>query len=306
MYGDHLTLQSVFKGGQLATIPTFMPSGLSAKQAAQKFSGQDRNFDGLAGRFKRKIYGGLKGEIRIAILQRDLYAHISALSGRKKLRILDAGGGQGQFSLSLAALGHHVTLCDISSDMLALAAEEVVNRGLEERVEIRHQSIQSLAENVSEQNSGVLPFDLVLCHAVMEWVIEPEPLLSRLSALVAPDGYLSLTFYNENSVIMKNLLRGNFNRVLEKDYAGFPGSLTPTQPLSPDKVESWFFALPFQILCKSGIRCFHDYILDPIIQQHSPETVLALEMQLSQQESFTALARYIHILSKRLETPGPD
>lgn len=287
----------------MATIPSFMPSGLSAKQAARKFSGQDRNFDGLADRFKRKIYGGLKGEIRIAILQRDLHAHIFSLNQHKPLRVLDAGGGQGQFSLSLAALGHHVTLCDISSDMLALAAEEVANRGLEEQVELRHESIQSLAKRLADVDSDVLPFDLILCHAVMEWVMDPELLLSNLTALVIPGGYLSLTFYNENSVIMKNLLRGKFNRVIHKDYAGFPGSLTPTQPLSPNTVNNWFAILPFEILRKSGIRCFHDYILDPIAREHSPEELLALELQLSQQEPFVSLARYIHVLSKRLNTP---
>ena len=286
----------------MATIPSFEPSGLNAKQAARKFLGQDRNFDGLADRFKRKIYGGLKGDIRIAILQRDLAAHIFSLNPATPLRILDAGGGQGQFSLGLAALGHHVTLCDISSDMLGLAAEEVVIRGLEERVEIRHESIQSLAKSVADPDSTVLPYDLVLCHAVIEWVMDPELLLKNLCALVIPDGHLSLTFYNENGVKMKSLLRGNFNRILQQDYAGFPGSLTPTQPLAPDKVYTWFEGLPFEILCKSGIRCFHDYILDPIVQQHSPEALLALELQISQQEPFLSLARYIHVLSKKIDT----
>lgn len=286
----------------MATIPPFMPSGLSAKQAARKFLGQDRNFDGLADRFKRKIYGGLKGDIRLAILQRDIYAHVFSLSQNKPLRILDAGGGQGQFSLVLAGLGHHVTLCDISSDMLALAAEEVLNKGLVDQVELRHESIQSLAENVSASNGAVLPFDLVLCHAVMEWVTDPELLLRNLTALLRPGGYLSLTFYNENSVMMKNLLRGKFHRILKKNYAGFPGSLTPTQPLSPAVVDSWFAELPLDVLCKSGIRCFHDYILDPVAREHSPEELLTLELQLSQQEPFLSLARYIHVLSKRLDS----
>lgn len=284
----------------MATIPLFTPSGLSAKQSARKFSGQDRNFDGLADRFKRKIYGGLKGDIRIAILQRDLNAHILSLNHQKPLRILDAGGGQGQFSFSLAAMGHHVTLCDISADMLALAAEELANQGLEGQVEIRHQSIQSMARSVSALDGGVLPFDLVLCHAVLEWVVDPELLLNDLTSLLIPNGYLSLTFYNENSVMMKNLVRGKFNRILQKRYAGLLGSLTPTQPLSPDRVNHWLEALPFDILCRSGIRCFHDYILDPVIQQGSPEELLELEMELSQREPFLSLARYIHVLGKKL------
>ena len=282
----------------MATVPKFEPSGLSAKQATRKFHGQDRNFDGLADRFKRNIYGGLKGDIRIAALQRDLDLHIFSSQLSRPLRILAAGGGQGQFSLSLAARGHHVTLCDISSDMLSLAAEEVIRLGLEEQVEFRHESIQSLAQQLSDPCSTLPPFDLVLCHAVMEWVIEPELLLHHLTNLVVPGGYLSLTFYNENGVMMKNVLRGNLDRVLQQDYTGFPGSLTPTQPLSPEKVTQWLGALPYEILCKSGIRCFHDFILDPVARQQSPDTLLALELKFSQQEPFLSLARYIHVLGR--------
>lgn len=284
----------------MTKIPPFIPSGLSAKQASLKFSGQDRNFDGLAERFKRKVYGGLKGEIRLAVLKRDLQAYVFTQKQLKPLRILDAGGGQGQFSLSLAEAGHHVTLCEISSDMLALAAEEVNAKSLQDRVELRHESIQSLAQNVSLELDAIKPFDLVLCHAVIEWVADPELLLKNLNVLLAPGGYLSLTFYNENSVMFKNLLRGNFKRIHEKDYVGFPGSLTPTNPLSPDQIDNWFKFLPFDILCRSGIRCFHDYMLNPKVQQQSPDDLLAIELQLSQQEPFLSLARYVHIVSKKV------
>tara|TARA_R110002167_G_scaffold299195_2_gene503533 strand:+ start:771 stop:1628 length:858 start_codon:yes stop_codon:yes gene_type:complete len=285
----------------LSKSPPLIPSGLNAKQASLKFAGQDRSFDGLAERFKRKIYDGLKGDIRLAVLQRDLIEHVLSLSSDKPLRILDAGGGQGQFSLRLATLGHHVTLCDISSDMLALAEQEVAEKQLEDKVELRHESIQSLAKSVQEKSNDLHAFDLVLCHAVLEWVIDPERLLQDLTSLVAPKGYFSLTFYNEYSVVFKNLLRGSFSRVLEKDYVGFVGSLTPTNPLKPDQVAEWFKLLPFNILCRSGIRCFHDYIIDLKVQKKSPEELLEVELLLSQQEPYISLARYIHILSKRTD-----
>lgn len=285
----------------MSKSPPLIPSGLNAKQASLKFAGQDRSFDGLAERFKRKIYDGLKGDIRLAVLQRDLIEHVLSLSSDKPLRILDAGGGQGQFSLRLASLGHHVTLCDISSDMLALAEQEVVEKQLEDRVELRHESIQSLSKAVLDESNDCQPFDLVLCHAVLEWVIDPERLLQDLTSLVAPKGYFSLTFYNEHSVVFKNLLRGNFSRILEKDYVGFVGSLTPTNPLKPDQVADWFKLLPFDIVCRSGIRCFHDYIIDLKVQKKSPEELLEVELLLSQQEPYISLARYIHVLSQRAD-----
>ena len=39
----------------------------------------DRNFDDLAERFSRKIYGGLKGNIRLAVLTADLTPVIAQL-----------------------------------------------------------------------------------------------------------------------------------------------------------------------------------------------------------------------------------
>lgn len=66
---------------------------------------QDKNFDKLAQKFAKNIYGTPKGEIRAAVLWRDL-APALAQFGDKKLRILDAGGGFGYFSQKLARLGH--------------------------------------------------------------------------------------------------------------------------------------------------------------------------------------------------------
>ena len=81
---------------------------------------QDRNFDDLAQRFVKNIYGSDKGEIRLHILWRDLQEglinHLPA-----QANILDAGGGIGQMSQRLGKLGYPVTLCEISAEMLQLA-----------------------------------------------------------------------------------------------------------------------------------------------------------------------------------------
>ena len=65
---------------------------------AKESTGQDRNFDDLAKRFKKNIYGGLKGDIRLAVLERDCaaYLHIAPFNiSAECWTILDAGGGQG-------------------------------------------------------------------------------------------------------------------------------------------------------------------------------------------------------------------
>lgn len=55
---------------------------------------QDRNFDDIAEKFFRNIYGTTKGQLRQAILWQDL-DRVLAEMGPQKLRVLDAGGGEG-------------------------------------------------------------------------------------------------------------------------------------------------------------------------------------------------------------------
>ena len=52
---------------------------------------QDRNFDDIAEKFSRNIYGTTKGQLRQAILWQDL-DRVLAEMGPQKLRVLDAGG----------------------------------------------------------------------------------------------------------------------------------------------------------------------------------------------------------------------
>ena len=53
---------------------------------------QDKSFDDKVKTFKNNIYGTTKGQIREAVVMRDL---TELLATRKNLTILDVGGGQG-------------------------------------------------------------------------------------------------------------------------------------------------------------------------------------------------------------------
>lgn len=271
-----------------------------AKESAQ----QDRNFDDLAQRFKKNIYGGLKGDIRLAVLERDCQAHIPIVpaqgAGHKVLRVLDAGGGQGQFSLQWAKAGHQVVVCDISAEMLKLAEAQVKQESLSQQVRLIHSSIQDLHSHLEPGQT----FDLVICHAVMEWLQEPQKLLPCLLDYLAPGAHLSLTFYNLHSLIYKNLLRTNFKKIINRDYGGSRGSLTPINPQDPAQVLEWIGQLPLRVLCHSGIRVFHDYIFNEEHRAREPENLLELELQFSQCEPYRSLGRYIHLLLRHQAQGG--
>lgn len=93
---------------------------------------RDRNFDDIAEKFSRNIYGTTKGQLRQTILWQDL-DKLLAEFGDRPLRVLDAGGGEGQTAILMAQRGHHVTLCDLSAEMVARAG-----RAAEERCERQH------------------------------------------------------------------------------------------------------------------------------------------------------------------------
>lgn len=266
----------------------------------------DRNFDDLAKRFRRNVYGGLKGDIRQAVIKRDFEEFMPGLlsGAAPRWRVLDAGGGQGQMALPLAQAGHEVTLCDISGEMLQLAQEHFSAAGMKQSINVRQDSIQSLADEVAR--GKVMPYNLVMCHAVLEWVAAPEALLQSLMQLLQPSGYLSLTFYNVNSLIYKNLLRTNFKKIQQRDFTGYRGSLTPTNPLQPERVYEWLQALPMQSLCYSGIRVFHDYIFNREDREREPATLLELELELSRREPYRSLGRYIHVLGQKSEDSGSE
>lgn len=261
----------------------------------------DRNFDDLSARFGRNIYGGLKGQIRLAVLRRDFAQQIPMPpfipdTGKPPMRILDAGGGQGQFSIPLARAGHSLVLCDISEQMLLAAREEAERQGVSDRVRLIQSPIQELASHLPDDSAR---FDLVICHAVLEWVSNPRQVLEHLVDRLAPGGYLSLSYYNLHGAVYKNLLRTNFKKVKNEDYAGYRGSLSPTHPLYPEDVDEWLEQWPLERLCSSGIRVFHDYILDKAAREQDPQTLLELELKFSRQEPYRSLGRYLHLLLKR-------
>lgn len=260
----------------------------------------DRNFDDLAPRFANNVYGGLKGALRLAVLEQDFrqfFAQALAPSGGAPLRILDAGGGQGQFGLQLAAQGHGFVLCDISSQMLDLARANALAKGLS-AVDFRQCSIQHMSAQVRSDEEEA--YDLVLCHAVLEWVVDQAGLIEALMPLVKVGGILSLTFYNRHGLIMKNLLRGRRPSLLDAEFKPGPGSLTPTRPLDPAQVLQAFDPAHWTLLCHSGIRVFHDYLLSPQGRAMPDDTLISLELELSRQEPYRGLGRYQHLLVQRL------
>ena len=241
----------------------------------------DRHFDELATRFAEKIYGGAKGAIRLAVLQADL---AEALPD-KPLRVLDVGAGLGHMSLWLAERGHDVTLAEPAGPMLEGARARFAEA--EQTATFIQAPWQDLLGQLDQR------YDLVVCHAVLEWLAEPASILPVLHQLTAPDGMLSLAFYNKNALVYRNLLKGHFRKLRKAEFAGEKQSLTPQQPLDPEEMATQLAEL-WQVESQSGIRVFHDYM--PHEFQAKAELIDLLEMELAYRRhpAFAGLGRYLH------------
>ncbi|WP_434355252.1 tRNA uridine 5-oxyacetic acid(34) methyltransferase CmoM [Parasalinivibrio latis] len=248
----------------------------------------DRNFDDLAHKFVKNIYGSGKGDIRQRVVWEDIEQILKTVTSEHPLHILDAGGGLGQLSRQMARLGHRVTLCDISSEMLALAQKEIDADGLTDQYRLIHCPAQSVGQHIDE------PVDIVLFHAVMEWLADPKPVLQSLLDIVRVGGAASVMFYNQHGLVFKNLICGNLEHVMN----GMPHKkrfkLQPQKGLLPEDVYLWIEESGFDVKGKTGVRTFHDYMQKTRTGEYTFEQVLELESQLCRQEPYLSLGRYIH------------
>lgn len=270
---------------------------------------QDRNFDKLVDKFEDKVYNTLKGEWRLKLLKEDLaflqpepsdVMEKSAETRKsdtkntlKPLTIWDAGCGFAQISQWLAEAGHEVTLCDLSHQMLLRAQQNFADANLHATF------IEGPAQEIATQ---IADMDVVLFHAVLEWLAAPQQTLETVAQKVKTGGHLSLLFYNRNAIVMSNALKGAWRIpfLLDDAYLGAGKKLTPPNPQMPEDVEKWLNDWGFEIKTTTGIRVFHDYMTPEVLEKTDEDDLMALEYRYCRQPTYRYMARYIHIVAKKL------
>jgi len=250
---------------------------------------QDINFDDLTAHFQKRIYGSQKGKIRLAVLERDLKLHLPNIE-QGGLSVLDLGAGLGQMGLQFAQMGHQVCINDISKNMLEVAKTAAETLTIKHPITWSHEPFQNLEDTT---------YDVVLCHAVLEWLDQPEELIAKLQKLTQKDSILSIMFYNIDALVFHNLVRGNFKKINNNDFSGMKGGLTPPNPAKPEWVEKKLSQFGFDVVHKSGVRVFSDYVGIKRGGNVREEDVLDMELRYSTQEPYLNMGRYIHFVCKR-------
>ena len=212
----------------------------------------------------------------------------------------------GQVTTRLARLGHSVVLADPSQDMLDRARDVIERDGLEGRVTTICSSVQNLAQHINGSFDRV--FDLVMCHAVLEWIASPDEFIRDLSAFVGLESKLSLMFYNQNAAVLKTVFRGDFEifgnvETARKAQLSLPtndgtNTFSGARGLTNERVTQLLNKHGLGVVSKAGIRIFHDHIPDALKRNRLP-ALLELEKNYRKVEPFASLAQHIHLVCCR-------
>ncbi|MEU2930961.1 methyltransferase domain-containing protein [Streptomyces sp. NPDC048304] len=216
----------------------------------------------------------------------------------RRLRVLDVGMGQGTQALRLARLGHQVTGVEQDPTMIAAAREALAAEpeGIRERVRL----VQG-----DGRDTGVhfLPgsFDVVLCHGVLMYVEEPDPLVAGLARMLAPGGLLSLLVRNGDALAMRPGLAGDWagalaafdttayhNRLGLDVRADRLASLTATLAGIAAPLHAWY-----------GVRVFTDTAADDARIPDDLETLLAVEERAGRTDPYRGVAALLHLCGVR-------
>ncbi len=248
---------------------------------------QDRSFDGLSDRFEQRIYGSPKGRIRETLLWSQLQSHLP-LAQHSAIDVLDAAGGLGQMTERCAALGHSVTLNDISGEMIDKARVRLAQYP---NVEYSIGPVQALDQSKR--------YPLILCHALLEWLAEPESVVELLVGMLAPKGKLSLAFYNRHALVINNALKGNAAYLVPNDHARKPKrkGLSPPNAQFPETVLQWLSKQPVKIVGHYGVRVLSDWL--PSELEITDQQLIDIERQYNTREPYRSMGRYVHLIIER-------
>lgn len=208
--------------------------------------------------------------------------------------------GQGAQALRLARAGHTITGMEADAGLLKAAREALAGEpaGIRERVRL-------VEGDGRETGVHFLPgsFDVVLCHGVLMYVEEPDPLLAGLARMLAPGGLLSLVVRNADALALRPGLAGDWAGALAAFDTGARAD-RPGGTVRADRLESLTATLAgiaAPLHAWYGVRVFTDNVPP---DQGLPaavdlERLLAAEDRAGRTEPYRRVAALLHLCGVR-------
>jgi 2-polyprenyl-3-methyl-5-hydroxy-6-metoxy-1,4-benzoquinol methylase len=219
------------------------------------------------------------------------------------LRVLDVGGGSGMFAVPLARLGHDVTVVDPSADALATLRRRAdtagvgsLVRGIQGDGDLLHEVLPAAGGDGSGQD----PYDLALCHYVLEVVDDPEVTLGEISRALRPGGQVSVATANRAGAVLGRAVAGHPVEALAllEDRDPAPARAKPARRrFSPDEMLALVEGAGLEPGRWRGISVVADLL--EATSGADPRAVRALELALAEASPFRDIATGLHVLATR-------
>lgn len=249
----------------------------------------------LAERFVGDHYSSLRGRVRTHVIHEHLRGHL----GPRPQRVVDIGGGAGNQSLPLAQEGHEVTIVDPSAAMLDRAAERL--QAADQATAARVRLIEATGEDAPRFLGGAM-FDAVLCHGVLMYLDDPEPLVDALCRLAAPAGLISIVAKNVEVMALRHAHEGDWAAAIAAfdsdrqvnglgvdtrgDSVGHLAELLADRGV---RIDDWY-----------GVRLFTDGWTPNRTTTDPEHLVFEAELIASQRDPYRRLSSLFHLVGRRV------
>jgi S-adenosylmethionine-dependent methyltransferase len=259
----------------------------------------DDTWAGLADKFVDEAYASVKGYVRTYVMHQHLLEHLPA----PPAAVLDVGGGAGNQSFPLAQAGYDVTLLDPSPAMLDKARQRLERLSSEARARVT--LLEADGEHAHEAVNG-RRFAGVLCHGVLGYLEQPEPLVNQLCQCVETGGVVSIMTGNAKAAAVQPALERRWDDALAAFDARSGIGVLGVQARADtvEEVSELLRSGGVEPVRWYGVWLFVDWLefggadLDPGDATQLAATA-AVELEASKRDPYRQLSRVFHLVGRK-------
>jgi S-adenosylmethionine-dependent methyltransferase len=242
-----------------------------------------------------------EGRLRCDLAFANLQDFLPLPQAKLSLRALDLGCGTGAAAVRLARLGIDVTLLDSSPAMMEIAKRAAREAGVDGKIALKHGD--------AAQAANLFPvglFDIVLCHNILEYVDDPNAVLSAASQMLRYDstgnGILSILVRNWAGEVFKSAIQAGDLVAAERSLTVAWGHESlfggRVRLFTLDSLQVMTKKASLEVTAERGVRVISDYLPPQVSRREEYEQIFELERKLGTRPEFAAVARYIQTIAR--------